>query len=662
MAECPEVRDLIQQLSSLVHWENFAINLKGIKHHEIEIIKKENSKVDEQKRALFNKWLSLCPDASWFDVISALDRAQEITLAEKVRRRCNCKQEPRQDNPISHEIKFSSDEEDTIISELEDLHFFYTRLFTDTREHIEELVESNKLSLHKLAAKIEDAQIISFRSHCRCKSIAEIFDVIRDHCNFLDSSVLKMVIQLTIGESDLLKRAEEHFTVVRAFKKKQPIKVFRNKLEGFTSHNYMYHTRVIIKLTNPWGKVQIALIENLVKMLLNYEGELLWVSVESGSIQLTILVSKVNENLYISNSSQQVQFMHFIGIIFLQIGTIKVLMETESRNSSFESGLLEASKAGHNEAVQVLLQLGVNVDYTNNKGKTALMLASKNGYEGIAELLLSAGAKVNIQDNIGQTAVMLAKTKDMFQMLVRNNADVNIATHKGSTALYISCFKGHSEVAEHLFFDSKVDHHYVRPDGVTLLMAASEGGIYKIVKVLLQEGNNPNIQDSDGVSAMHLASFNGHYTVMELLLNNNNANPNLSDNNGWTPLMNACSEGHYKIVQLLLNNGADPNVSNSKNGMTALIQACLSGHNGIVQLLLTVGADPNTQDDGGYTPIQIASLKGCFTITELLLKNHADPSLPDNDGWTPLMNASQEGHNNIVQLLLEWGVAPNVIG
>ena len=181
---------------------------------------------------IFVKWFSLCLTASWFDVISALDRAQEFTLAEKIRRRCNCKQEPRQDNPISHEIKFSSDEEDTITSELEDLHFFYTRLFTDTREHIEEIVESNKLSLHKLAAKIEDAQIISFRSHCRYKSIAEIFDVICDHCNFLDSSVLKMVIQLTIGESDL-KQAEEHFTVVRAFKKKQPIKVFRNKLEGF---------------------------------------------------------------------------------------------------------------------------------------------------------------------------------------------------------------------------------------------------------------------------------------------------------------------------------------------------------------------------------------------------------------------------------------------
>ena len=162
----------------------------------------------------------------------------------------------------------------------------------------------------------------------------------------------------------------------------------------------MYHTHVIVKLTNPWGKVQIALVENLVKMLLNYKGELLWVSVKSGSIQLTILDSKENENLLISNSSQQVQFMHFIGIIFLQIGTIKVLMEIETSSFSFESGLLEASKAGHNEAVQVLLQLGVNVDYTNNKGKTALMLASKNGYADIAELLLSAGAKINIQDNI----------------------------------------------------------------------------------------------------------------------------------------------------------------------------------------------------------------------------------------------------------------------
>ena len=134
---------------------------------------------------------SLCPDASWFDVMFALDTAQEITLAEKIRKRFSCGQKVKQSSIELCEIEFSSDEEDQIINKLEDLHLSYTQLFIDVRECIEELVESNKIPLHKLAAKIEDAQIhSSLRGLSKCKLITDVFDAIRDHCNFLDCSTL----------------------------------------------------------------------------------------------------------------------------------------------------------------------------------------------------------------------------------------------------------------------------------------------------------------------------------------------------------------------------------------------------------------------------------------------------------------------------------------
>ena len=39
-----------------------------------------NWSVDKQKLALYDKWLSVCPDAIWSDVITALEKANELTF------------------------------------------------------------------------------------------------------------------------------------------------------------------------------------------------------------------------------------------------------------------------------------------------------------------------------------------------------------------------------------------------------------------------------------------------------------------------------------------------------------------------------------------------------------------------------------------------------
>ena len=81
-----KVHELDTALRTLVDWEKFGTYLRNIEHHYIEKIKRDNNGVDQQKRALYDKWLLLCPDASWSDVASALDKAEEKTLAEKVRK------------------------------------------------------------------------------------------------------------------------------------------------------------------------------------------------------------------------------------------------------------------------------------------------------------------------------------------------------------------------------------------------------------------------------------------------------------------------------------------------------------------------------------------------------------------------------------------------
>lgn len=78
----------------------------------------------------------------------------------------------------------------------------------------------------------------------------------------------------------------------------------------------------------------------------------------------------------------------------------------------------------------------------------------------------------------------------------------------------------------------------------------------------LRRGPGANIQDSNGYSALHYASLNGHTDCVKLLLMHE-ASANLPDSRGSSPLHLAAWAGHQEIVKLLLtqsNRPANPNL------------------------------------------------------------------------------------------------------
>ena len=85
----PTVGELVEHLRELVHWEQVAIHLPGIDSSDIEKIKKDNSQTEDQKQVLYDKWLRVHLDASWENVILALQRARENALAASLRRKFN---------------------------------------------------------------------------------------------------------------------------------------------------------------------------------------------------------------------------------------------------------------------------------------------------------------------------------------------------------------------------------------------------------------------------------------------------------------------------------------------------------------------------------------------------------------------------------------------
>ena len=85
----PKYDQLIELLESLVNWEKFGTFLPGIKSEHIQVIERENTRIDQQKAALFSKWLSVHPEASWQDVLFALEKSQEHSLSSRVYQKLN---------------------------------------------------------------------------------------------------------------------------------------------------------------------------------------------------------------------------------------------------------------------------------------------------------------------------------------------------------------------------------------------------------------------------------------------------------------------------------------------------------------------------------------------------------------------------------------------
>ena len=89
MSVTPKYDQLIELLDTLVNWQKFGTFLPGIKSEHIQVIECENRRIDQQKAGLFIKWLSVHSEASWQDVLSALEKSQEYSLASKVYQKLN---------------------------------------------------------------------------------------------------------------------------------------------------------------------------------------------------------------------------------------------------------------------------------------------------------------------------------------------------------------------------------------------------------------------------------------------------------------------------------------------------------------------------------------------------------------------------------------------
>ena len=675
----PDLSLLIQWLDPLVDWKPFARCLPGIKHHDISKIVAENRKVDDQKLALYSKWLDITPNATWKDVITALTKRRENKLVQNIKENLQ-KHIPnsapgarRQTVIVQEKVMFdTAEDEKEILRKLIELNKKFSSLIMHVRSGLEKKNESDPKLLANLAIWIE--AYMNWNDKLTNTSLMETFKIIHPFYDFIDCALIVDMSEVFLedfkfSENNLnivseLQNYKDEADKLRASAK---VKHLNEALEAiYEEHipDVSNMPTILIKLHNPWQASSInglfLLIHNLLPV--GWQQSLMkYITIKPGSVIIKYAVYGCAADSLMEHAVGKLQFMRLIGIFSLYINDYAVIQEDENMNFTFELALLEAVTAGHNEAVEFLLQLEtVNIDHTNEKGKTALMLACKRGHEDIVYSLLFAEANVNLQDNNGWTALMRASEHNhisIINVLLQANANPHLKISDGSNALMIASFYGNYEVVK-LLISIGVDYKYQREDGWNAFMFACQKGHTQIVELLLKERVDPNVQRKSGGNAFMLACQNGHTQIVELLLKEQ-VDPNVQNKDGVNAFMLACQNGRTQIVELLLKEQVDPNVQTNKSG-NAFMLACQNGHTQIVEQLLKKQVDPNVQNEDGWNAFMLACNNGHTQIAELLLKEQVDPNVQNNNGYTSLMLASAKGYYEVVKLLLKWKVNPNI--
>jgi ankyrin repeat protein len=286
-------------------------------------------------------------------------------------------------------------------------------------------------------------------------------------------------------------------------------------------------------------------------------------------------------------------------------GIVKMLLDHESirkninaQNLSGQTALFIAAKKNNEQVIKLLLSKGANPTYMDANGNMPLLCAIKECNSSAMRVLLEnklVCQKINDQNKAGQTPFNLAiekNNKRMFHLLLEKIEDPTVADEKGDTpllcAVRVRNISAMKVLLENELVCQKINDS--NKDGYTALSLAIRKKDKEMVRLLLEEGANPNCFYNKMYSPLMRAAYDGDIEIFEMLLKNK-ALVNLANNQKATPLHIAVWKKQTQMVQRLLSLGADINFFNPDyNYETALSIAQEMGYGELEILLIQHGA------------------------------------------------------------------------
>jgi len=289
--------------------------------------------------------------------------------------------------------------------------------------------------------------------------------------------------------------------------------------------------------------------------------------------------------------------------------------------------------------------------------------------------------------------------KDTMNLLLENNAVVDIANVDGDRPLHYAANAGHTEIVTRLV-EKRANINVKNLYGDTPLHYAVNAGHIETVNQLLEMGAVVDSKNKAGETPLFIAAQNKNSDIMELLVKkganvneagvmkdkilsllpvatidtlqsyrksessstplplgkslakapwgSNALNPSVgfTNSNGWTQLHHAIYNYNTPDkIKELLDKGSDPNIKDKYGNTPMHLAALRNNHTALLELLKArKKIDINAINDEGNTALHNAVLKGNADSMAILLLHHADTTIKDKRGHTALTVTDNKGN------------------
>ncbi|KAM8921190.1 60 kDa lysophospholipase isoform 2-T2 [Pelodytes ibericus] len=239
--------------------------------------------------------------------------------------------------------------------------------------------------------------------------------------------------------------------------------------------------------------------------------------------------------------------------------------------------------------------------------------------KALTETGVIPGCDLTPEAALAKLSYVLSKThlsqQEKRKMLFVNlRGEMTVSATGGKISLRDSKFI--QVVAKSVGVSCKEELEAVR-DALTpaLACAAAKTGDINALEAIRDMGGNLSSEDYDGRTPLHVASCEGHYTVVQYLLKHG-ATVYAKDRYGDTPLMNALKFRQVEVIKLLRQTGAHLSWEELEHSGTEL---CSLAANGDVEGLTAwelAGVDMDQTGYDGQTPYQVAEAAGNEEVLE----------------------------------------------
>lgn len=191
----------------------------------------------------------------------------------------------------------------------------------------------------------------------------------------------------------------------------------------------------------------------------------------------------------------------------------------------------------------------------------------------------------------------------------------------------------------------------------TALMEVAANQDVGMAELLISNGADVHLRDSFGDPAINWASYYGHVSLVDLLVQNG-AKWDVASENG-SAIDVAMKQWNDSLLAYFIKQGAGATLEGTAK---ELVQAVRAGSVETISNLLDGGAGASAdQVDELNTPVLInAASVGQLDVVDVLLRNGATVDQMNRVGQTAISRAAYFGHKEVVKKLLDYRADVNV--